>query len=78
MKSSSVVQTRVRRSFSVEARRSEKKAKIFSLRSEKMSVFRLFRIEAKHGKPQAKRKRTKRKKPCETKKEQKSCESIMR
>jgi hypothetical protein len=68
----------VRRSFSVQAKRSEKKAKMFSLRSEKIPFFRLFRIEAKHGKSQAKRKQTKRKKPCETKKEQKSCESIMR
>jgi hypothetical protein len=65
--------TRVRRSFSVEAKRSEKKAKKFSLRSEKMSFFRMFRFKAKHWNSQAKRKRTKRKKQCETK----NCEAKM-
>jgi hypothetical protein len=68
---------RVRRSFSVEAKRSEKKAKHFSLRSEKMSFFRMFRFEAKHWKSQAKRKRTKQKKQCKTKKNRKNCETKM-
>jgi hypothetical protein len=63
-----LIGNRVRRSFSVEAKQSEKGR----------NIFRLFHIEAKHGKSQAKRKRTKRKKPCETKNEHKSCESIMR
>jgi hypothetical protein len=53
---------RVRRSFSVQAKRSEKNPKKFSLRSKKMSFFRLFRFEAKHWKSQPKRKRAMRKK----------------
>jgi hypothetical protein len=57
---------RVRRSFSVEAKRCEKLANFFSLRSEKKSFFRLFRFEAKHWKSQAKRKRAERKDPSET------------
>jgi hypothetical protein len=51
----------VRRSFSVNAKRSEKQAKIVSLGSEKKLVFRMFRFEAKNWKSEAKRNRTKRK-----------------
>jgi hypothetical protein len=61
-----VLMNRVRRSFSVEAKRCENSANFFSLRSEKNPFFRLFRFEAKHWKSQAKRKRMKRKKPSET------------
>jgi hypothetical protein len=50
----------VRRSFSVNAKRSEKYAKIVSLRSEKNLVFRMFRFEAKNWNSEAKRNRTKR------------------
>jgi hypothetical protein len=51
----SVPPTRVRRSFSVNAKRSEKYAKIVSLRSEKNLVFRMFCFEAKNWKSEAKR-----------------------
>jgi hypothetical protein len=69
------VTPRVRRSFSVNAKRSEKYAKIVSLRSEKNLVFRMFRFEAKNWNSEAKRNRTKRKKQSETKRNQKMVKS---
>jgi hypothetical protein len=64
----------VRRSFSVEAKRCENVAKIFSLQSEKNPFFCLFRFETKRWKIEAKQKRTKQKKQTETKRNRKIAE----